>query len=79
MKAQVAGFLVILGSRHVKRGSIRRVQDLSSGLQMLKVTGLRFPFRIWSVHRVSAELGPMISRLNQLLVAELSRYSIPNR
>ena len=135
--------LVILGSRHVKRGSIRRLQDLSSvqwilnpegcgarailrrtlaredlglvvavesytyelqllltsegrgltlvpervfrssrlrpRLQMLNVTGLRFPFRIWSVHRVSAELGPMLSRLNQLLIAELSRYSIPNR
>lgn len=42
-------------------------------LQILKVTGLHLPFTIWSVQRCSAELGPLLGRLNALLQAALAK------
>jgi DNA-binding transcriptional LysR family regulator len=46
---------------------------LRSRLQVLKVTGLHFPFTIWSVHRLSAELEPLVSKLNVLVAAALAQ------
>jgi len=48
---------------------------LRSRLKVHRVVGLQFPFKIWSVHRVSAELAPVIRRLNELLSTALSKRS----
>lgn len=42
-------------------------------LQILKVAGLHLPFTIWSVQRPSAELEPLLGRLNALLQAALAK------
>lgn len=47
-------------------------------LQVLAVAGMHFPFTIWSVHRGSAELDPLFSRLNALLTAALARRPPPS-
>jgi DNA-binding transcriptional LysR family regulator len=46
-----------------------------SRLQMLRLAGLHFPFTIWSVQRSSAELEPLLHRLNSLLTEALARPS----
>jgi DNA-binding transcriptional LysR family regulator len=46
---------------------------LRSRLQVIKVTGLHFPFTIWSVHGPSAELEPLVSKLNVLVATALAQ------
>jgi DNA-binding transcriptional LysR family regulator len=43
-----------------------------SRLEIVRVAGLHFPFTIWSVHRPSAELEPLLGRLNALVTAALA-------
>jgi DNA-binding transcriptional LysR family regulator len=42
-------------------------------LQIVRVAGLHFPFTIWSVQRPSAELEPLLGRLNVLVAAALAK------
>jgi len=47
--------------------------SLKSRLRVLHIAGLHFPFKIWSLQRTSAELEPVFSRLNHLLVMQLQK------
>lgn len=47
---------------------------LKSRLRSLRITGLHFPFKnVWSLQRPSAELEPVFSSLNQLLMTQLQK------
>lgn len=37
------------------------------------VAGLHFPFKIWSLQRTSAQLEPVLSSLNHLLMVQLQK------
>jgi DNA-binding transcriptional LysR family regulator len=52
---------------------ILQASRLRPRLQIIRVAGLQFPFTIWSVHRASAELEPLLVRLNALLAAALAK------
>jgi DNA-binding transcriptional LysR family regulator len=52
---------------------ILQASRLRPRLQIIRVAGLQFPFTIWSVHRASAELEPLLGRLNALLAAALAK------
>src|SRR5262249_53586802 len=52
--------------------------SLKSRLRPLRIPGLQFPFKIWSLQRASAALEPAFSSLNRLLVAQLQRRA-PSR
>lgn len=50
-----------------------RTSPSRSRLQILRVAGLHLPFTIWSVQRSSAELEPLLGRLNALLQGALAK------
>jgi DNA-binding transcriptional LysR family regulator len=49
-------------------------------LKVFDIAGFHFPFNVWSVHRGSAGLEPVLSRLNNALGAELrAKPGMPSR
>jgi DNA-binding transcriptional LysR family regulator len=50
---------------------------LKSRLRALQIVGLHFPFKnVWSLQRASAELEPVFSTLNQLLMRRLQKRPV---